>query len=233
MSNYWSNRIDDETLTLMDKEEYAVQKQLTKLYKDAMAKTITDITDLYFDIVDESKNENIYLNSLYKYDRLYKIKNQLNVYFKELGEEQIEIYNTSFNQMYEDIQSKIDTIKPDLQSVEANRADVVVKTIWCSDNKHFSDRVWNNLDKLRETLIYGLSDCIVRGVPSKELKLQIQREFNVSYNQADRITRTELNRIRNQAMVDKYVANGYKRYKISTAKDDKVCANSCAPKENV
>lgn len=81
--------------------------------------------------------------------------------------------------------------------------------------------------------MYGLSNCIVRGVPSKELKLEIQREFNVSFSEADRITRTELNRIRNQAMVDKYVANGYKKYKISTAKDDKVCADNCAPKENV
>ena len=49
-------------------------------------------------------------------------------------------------------------------------------------------------------------------------------DFNVGYNQANRIARTELSYIQNKSTLDKYEQAGIKKYKIlANQADDEVC----------
>ena len=69
----------------------------------------------------------------------------------------------------------------------------------------------------------GLIDCVSRGTSKDELVKTLMADFDIGFRSADRIARTELSYIQNQATLDKYNEAGVKKYEILAAHDARTC----------
>lgn len=111
--------------------------------------------------------------------------------------------------------------------VNENAVKTAINAVWCKDGMNWSNRVWNNKALLTEVVKKGLVDCVARGASKDELVKDLQKSFNIGFNQADRLARTELSHIQNKATIDKYTEAGIQYYKFLSARDDKTCESEC------
>lgn len=95
---------------------------------------------------------------------------------------------------------------------------------WFGGN--YSDRIWNNKDKLQERLEKVLIPGFLQGKDEKVLAREIRDEFKTSNYEAMRLVRTESAYFYGQSTLDSYKARGIKRYKI-TAKLDLRTSRKC------
>ena len=223
-SNYWERRIQQQTDLLFDKTLLDTEKELKKKYKQALEDTLADIKDLWDKLQKESADGVIRPNDLYRYNRYFQVKNKLNERLKRLGLSEDKIYRRKFMNTYFDTQDMLSeyvaqlTKQPQMKSTNSftmeqqNAAEKVLESIWCSDGKHWSDRIWSNKNKLQDRIEKGLMDCISRGVSKDELVKTLMDDFGKGFSDADRIARTELTYVQNQAAKDRYEAAGIKKY---------------------
>jgi SPP1 gp7 family putative phage head morphogenesis protein len=99
----------------------------------------------------------------------------------------------------------------------------LISAIWCADGLNFSQRVWNNTNRLIETLNEGLLHCVITGKKTTELKNILQERFGVSYSTADKIARTELSHIQNTAAKQRYEDYGIREFQVWADKDERRC----------
>ena len=237
-SNYWERRIQQQTDLLFDKTLLDTEKELKKKYKQALEDTLADIKDLWDKLQKESADGVIKPNDLYRYNRYYQVKNNLNERLKRLGLSEDKIYRRKFMNTYFDTQDMLSeyvaylTKQPQMKSTNSftmeqqNAAEKVLESIWCSDGKHWSDRIWSNKNKLQDRIEKGLMDCISRGVSKDELVKTLMDDFGKGFSDADRIARTELTYVQNQAAKDRYEAAGIKKYQY-LAEIDSRTSNIC------
>ena len=83
--------------------------------------------------------------------------------------------------------------------------------------------MWNNTDKLQQTLNDKLVNSVVAGHKSGELKKILMDEFNVSYRRADSIVRTEIAHIQTQAARLRYQDYGIQEVQIWADADERRC----------
>lgn len=237
-SNYWERRIQQQTDLLFDKTLLDTEKELKKKYKQALEDTLADIKDLWDKLQKESADGVIRPNDLYRYNRYFQVKNNLNERLKRLGLSEDKIYRRKFMNTYFDTQDMLSeyvaylTKEPQMKSTNSftmeqqNAAEKVLESIWCSDGKHWSDRIWSNKNKLQDRIEKGLMDCISRGVSKDELVKTLMDDFGKGFSDADRIARTELTYVQNQAAKDRYEAAGIKKYQY-LAEIDSRTSNIC------
>ena len=237
-SNYWERRIQQQTDLLFDKTLIDTEKELKKKYKQALEDTLADIKDLWDKLQKESADGVIKPNDLYRYSRYFQVKNNLNERLKRLGLSEDKIYRRKFMNTYFDTQDMLSeyvaylTKQPQMKSTNSftmeqqNAAEKVLESIWCSDGKHWSDRIWSNKNKLQDRIEKGLMDCISRGVSKDELVKTLMDDFGKGFSDADRIARTELTYVQNQAAKDRYEAAGIKKYQY-LAEIDSRTSNIC------
>lgn len=65
-------------------------------------------------------------------------------------------------------------------------------------------------------------DIISRGASKDELVKTLRKRFDVSFNEANRLARTELTFVQNQATRDVYKKAGVKKYEYLSTKDNRV-----------
>ena len=221
---YWAERIDGQANILFDKTTAQTQRELAKQYKKQLRAIQLDLTALYDELIKEAADGVIKPNDLYKYNRYFKLHNTINKQLQQLGCAEVEIYNKELLRMYDGVQEIITREAPHVianSTIIPTSGQDVLDSIWCADGKHWSQRIWGNKTKLQEQLESALMDSIVRGVSKDEAVKEFQKAFSVSFNQVDRITRTEMNYVQNQATANRYKAAGVKKYEILAAIDSR------------
>lgn len=73
-----------------------------------------------------------------------------------------------------------------LASIDRRRIEIVLNHPWAQDGKVFSDRVWENKEKLVSTLHTELSQCIIRGEDPYRVVETASKKLQVSRNRAAR-----------------------------------------------
>ena len=159
---------------------------------------------------------------------------QLNKRLQKLGDKQCNIMSKEFEAEYKHIYNalSIDKNETAIQAmisdaafaqIDEKAAEKVAQEIWCSDGKSWSDRVWDNVNDLQQTLNDNLIDCIVSGKKSTELKKSLMERFSVSYHRAETLTRTEIAHIETQAAQDRYKSYGIQQVEILADTDSRTC----------
>ena len=92
-----------------------------------------------------------------------------------------------------------------------------------ADGKSFSQRVWDNVNNLVDTLNEGLVHSVITGKKTTQLKKILQERFAVSYSRADSIVRTEMSHIQNQAARKRYEDYGIKEVQVWADEDERRC----------
>lgn len=222
MSNYWGKREAKQEEILYDKTIAQYNAQMAKAYRETLNDIQSRMISLYELIKD--KDSNVAINELYKFNRYYDLMAVINKKLTALGEKEQKITNSKLIEMYQET-GKLLHLSDDISFAIGDdfAAKAAVKAVWCADGKHWSSRIWTNKQALQARLEKGLIDCVSRGAPKDELVKALKADFDIGFNQADRIARTELTYVQNQAAKDKYKEAGVKRYKILSAHDSRTC----------
>lgn len=222
MSNYWQQRNRDKAYNQVLR--YA-ETQLAKEYIRCVEETQYKLSNLYDEILIATGNDTLLVSDLYKYNRYYELINSLNSNLRKLGQKEIEITEECLKRMYltnsQLIVDELGLYKGSGVFVDENNVKNALNAIWCQDGKHWSNRIWSNKEALQELVKKGMVDCIARGVSKDELVKQLQRDFNRGFYEADRLARTELTYIQNQAIIDKYKEAGIEKYEFLAEIDDR------------
>ena len=96
----------------------------------------------------------------------------------------------------------------------------------------FSDRIWNNKFKLKELLEKSVVDTVISGKSKDTAVKEIRQRFGVGFNDADRIVRTETQRVINEGQRQTYKDRGYTQVNWLVADDERLCSECMAIGQN-
>ena len=209
---------------IADKTINDIEKQLVKYYGKAMKNVIYDFEVTYDKLLAtiESGNEPTPAD-LYKLDRYWKMQAQLKKELEKLGNKQIVLLSKEFEKEWNEIYKA--TVLPSdkaFSTISTNNAKSMINNVWLADGKNFSQRVWDNTERLSQTLNDELINCVVTGKKTTELSKKLQRRFEVSAYRANTLVRTEVAHIQTQASVQRYKDYGLTKYIFLADTDEKM-----------
>lgn len=233
MNNYWQKREAEQRLRFQTKTEKEINKELRKLYLAAADKVVSDMELIYPSLLTDDALANYY----YRYKRYYKLREKINKELTTLGNSELKLLNKKFETMYkysswktlEGLNFAVDNkmeLEKVVQTLWDNRGSWR-ETVWCKDGLSGAQRVEKTMTKLQNKIEKGISDCVLRGASKDELVKELRSTFGVSFSEADRIARTELTYIQNQATKDSYIKAGVKEYEFLAEIDDST-SDECA-----
>lgn len=229
MSNYWADRIARAQTAITSKNIKAVEKQLAKYYGAAAQNAIREFEIVYNNILlaaEEGREPTP--ADLYKLDKYWQAQGALRQELQKLGEKQISLLTKHFEINFFEIYYSFALEGSEaFSTLDTAGAMQMINQIWVADGKTYSQRVWDNISRLTETLNNELINCVVTGKKTSELKRQLQERFNVSYRRADTLVRTELVHIQTRAAEERYKSYGIEQVEVLVSIDDRTC-DECA-----
>lgn len=92
-------------------------------------------------------------------------------------------------------------------------------------NATFSNRIWMHQDLLKAEVGKLLQNGLIQGRNPRVLAKDIEKKFNVSRHNAERLMRTELARVQTEAQKESFIRNGFSMYTFHT---NTGCCDICA-----
>lgn len=225
MSNYWQDRMAKAQDVLTAKRTKEVEKQLKKYYGKSMERLISSFERTYnkvLNAVEEGKQPTP--ADLYKLDSYWQMQAQLRQEMQKLGNKQIALLSKHFEINFFDIYYSIALEGVDsFSTIDTAIVSQMINQVWCADGKSWSQRIWDNTERLAETLNNELIHCVATGKKTTQLKNILQERFNVSYSRADALVRTELAHIQTQAAKTRYEDAGITEVQVWADADERRC----------
>ena len=226
MSNeYWAERTAKAQSKLTNKSIQQTEAQLKKYYANAMKKTLDSFEKTYNKVlssIDEGREPTP--ADLYKLDTYWQLQAQLRAELQKLGDRQIVLLSKNFELHFFEIYYSFGIPgEQAFSTIDKAGATQLINQIWCADGKSWSQRIWNNTERLLETLNEGLVECVVTGKKVSEMKNILQERFGVSYGRADALVRTEMAHIQTQAATQRYKDYGLQEVEIWADEDERRC----------
>ena len=223
--NYWQERMANAQNAISTKTTKQIEKQLRKYYAAAAKRTIEDFESTYNKLLaQKADGKDITPADLYRLDKYWEAQRQLRQQLQKLGEKKISLLTKYFELNFFDIYHSIAI--PGLKAfntIDDKLVNQLINSVWVADGRTFSQRVWNNIDRLVETLNEQLIYTVVTGKKTTELKNLLQERFNVSYRRADTLVRTELAHIQTEAAKKRYEDYGIQYIEVLVDADDRTC----------
>lgn len=225
MSNYWADRMAAAQTKLTEKTTKQVEAQLRKYYKRSMEQVITDFESTYNKLLNTvAQGREPTPADLYKIDKYWKMQGQMQEELRKLGSRQVSAMAKAFEANYFDVYYSIGIEGLEaFNTIDRNAVKQVINSIWCTDGKSWSARIWENTSKLAQALNDELINCVVSGKKTSDLKKMLQERFNVSYSAADSLVRTELAHIQTEAAKQRYTDYGIEQVEIWADADERRC----------
>lgn len=191
-----------------------------------MKKVLDDFENTYNKLllsIDEGKEPTP--ADLYKLDKYWQTQARLRKELTALGDKQLSLLSKQFEINFFEVYYSFAIPSSDaFTSISVEAALGMINQVWAADGKAWSSRVWENINRLQETLNEGLIDCVVAGRKTTELKNILQERFGVSYSRANTLVRTEMAHIQTMAAQQRYKDYGLSEYEI-LGNDDDSCGN--------
>ena len=115
-----------------------------------------------------------------------------------------------------------------LAELDTRKIDKILTTPWATDGKNFSDRIWNNKDKMIKELHRELSQSIIRGEDPKKAIDSLSRTLNASKKNVGRLVMTEMAAVTSAAQKDCFKELDVEQFEIVATLDSitsKICQN--------
>ena len=222
---YWEDRLAKSQSKLTTKNIKATEAQLKKYYKKAMDDVIGQFEKTYQHLLssmDEGREPTP--ADLYNLDKYWQMQAQLKTKLQKLGDSSYKLMSGQFENQYKTIYNSLSLPSGGaFNTITDENIKQMILQIWCADGKSWSDRIWTNTDKLQQALNDNLINCVLTGKKPTELKQMLMKDFNVSFNNADTIVRTEMAHIQTQAAMQRYRDYGITEVEILADKDERQC----------
>lgn len=223
--SYWQNRMAKQQAALTNKTIQQINKQMRKYYAELMTRTLADFEATYNKIMlAKEEGREPTPADLYKLDKYWQGQAQLREELRKLGDKQISLLSKQFEANWFEIYYSLGEVgSPAFNTVDVAMVQQMINQIWVADGKSWSQRIWENTDKLAAELNEGLIHCVATGKKSSELKKILQERFGVSFNRADALVRTELAHIQTEAARKRYEDSGIEELEVWAPKDERQC----------
>ena len=223
--SYWENRLAEAQDAISKKNQKQIEKQLKKYYASTMKQVIADFEATYDKLlatVEDGREPTP--ADLYKLDKYWQLQAQTRARLEKLGYKSMvalsKAFETNFFEVYYGL--NIEGMKA-FTTLDETMVKQIINQIWVADGKNFSQRVWDNVNRLRDTLEEGLLHTVATGKKTTELKNLLQERFGVSYRRADTLVRTELTHIQTVAAQKRYQDYGIQYVEVLVDPDTKTC----------
>lgn len=110
-----------------------------------------------------------------------------------------------------------------LAAIDEKKINAVIKSPWAQDGKVFSDRIWNNKEKLVRKLHTELVQNIIRGESPQKAISSLAKKMNVSKAQAGTLIMTEAAAASAVARKKCFSELDVDRYQFDATLDGKTC----------
>ena len=108
-----------------------------------------------------------------------------------------------------------------IYSLNDKLVNTVIKKPWAPDGKNFSDRIWEDKDKLINTLHTEMTQAFIRGDSLEKLADKIAEKMKVSKANASRLVYTESAAYSSKARFKSYQDLGIEKYEIVATLDNR------------
>ena len=108
-----------------------------------------------------------------------------------------------------------------IYSLNDKLVNTVIKKPWAPDGKNFSDRIWEDKDKLINTLHTEMTQAFIRGDSLEKLADKIAEKMKVSKVNASRLVYTESAAYSSRARLKSYQDLGVEKYEIVATLDNR------------
>ncbi len=222
---YWAKRQLEMQKAIENKTVKDTEKQIHKYYKRAMNKVLDDFEATYDKLIAAATEGRTPTPAdLYKLDRYWKMQKHLKEELQKLGDKEVAFLSRQFELEWQYIYNSVSIPSEIAFSTVSNaNANMMINTVWLADGKTFSQRVWDNVNKLTQTLNDNLIHCVVTGKKTTELRKLLVERFDVSRHQANTLIRTEVAHIKTEAAKQRYMDYGITRYEYLADPDERTC----------
>lgn len=222
---YWIDRNRRTQDKLTRKSIADTEEQLREYYSRSMNKVIEQFEATYNKILATvAEGREPTPADLYKLDTYWQMQGQLQQELQKLGDKQAVLLGKKFTEQFLSVYEAIAIPgQSAFTQIDTQIAQQMINQIWCADGKTWSQRIWDNTNRLREALNEQLISCLVTGKKPSELKKILQEEFNVSYYRADSLVRTEMSHIQTQAAQKRYTDYGIQEVEVWADEDERRC----------
>lgn len=222
---YWQNRTADLLYKIEDKTYKSINIQLQRYYGRAAERVIRDFEAVYDKILNQVEDgKEPTPADLYKLDKYWQAQAQMRRELEKLGNKQIKLlsaaFETNFFEVYYGIALPGEAA---FNTVDKEVVHQLINGVWVADGKQWSQRVWDNTERLAQTLNDELIHIVATGKKNTELKNVLQERFNVSYNRADTLVRTEVAHIQTEAAKKRYQDYGIEYVEVLVDPDERTC----------
>lgn len=223
--SYWKDRMARSQNKLTNKNIKQIEKQLRKYYQTATKQVIADFEATYDKLLASvADGKQPTPADLYKLDKYWEAQAQMRQKMQLLGNRQItamsKIFEINFFDVYYSF--SIEGAKA-FNTIDTAGARQLINAVWVADGKSFSQRIWDNTQRLIDTLNEGLINCVLTGKKTSDLKKVLQERFSVSYSRADTLVRTELAHVQTIAAQQRYKDYGIGQLQFWADEDERRC----------
>lgn len=222
---YWDNRLAAAQDRISQKTAKQIAAKMRKYYKTLAQSTIDDFEATYNKLLATvTAGQQPTPADLYKLDKYWKMQSVLEQRLKSMNARNYKLMFSMFKLNYQGVYESLNI--PDIElfsTMDEHAIEQVINQIWCADGKSWSQRLWENSAYLKQTLEEGLIQCVATGKSPEYLKQMLMERFNVSYNRADVLARTELAHIQTQAAQQRYRDYGIQQVELLVEPDAKTC----------
>jgi SPP1 gp7 family putative phage head morphogenesis protein len=222
---YWQDRIAKNQEKIQDKTIKQINKQLQRYYGRAMDRVIRDFESVYNKVwkaMEEGKEPTP--ADLYKLDKYWEAQAQMRRELQRLGDRNIQILSKAFETNFFEIYYSIALPgEAAFNTIDTAAVSQLINGVWVADGKQWSQRVWDNTERLAQTLNDELIHIVATGKKDSDLKQALQERFNVSYHRAETLVRTEVAHIQTEAAKKRYEDYGIEYVEVLVDPDDRTC----------
>ena len=206
----------NEALKLLKGDDYKVWKKdlhdYMKEYKNLLKTAPLDAQKLYLEIETLSAKSRI--------SRLDSLKAQVDMEFTKLIFGVEETGKNTLNSVYKDTFIEVTKDLGINPIVSRDKIKTVLDKPWSGAN--FSQRLWSNTDKLAQTVKQEIVNGMIQGINLKTMTKRVSERFETAKkNDVERLLRTEVNYVLNQATLDGYKEAGIEKYEFSATLDSR------------
>ena len=143
---------------------------------------------------------------------------------QKLGEREIQVLTKAFEVNFFEVYYAIALPgEAAFNTVEKQAVEQLINGVWVADGKTWSQRVWDNTERLAQTLNEELIHVVASGKKTTQLKNVLQERFNVSYHRAETLVRTEVAHIQSEAAKKRYQDYGVEYVEVLVDPDERTC----------
>lgn len=216
--SYWQHRINHR---IYEANVPIVEKQIKRLYKMAFRNISKELEGLFLEMAELGE---VSANTLFRVDRYKSLQKVIAREINKLGIQEDKIIGNTlkkaFTRSYKDTMKVIEPSSTWTILNEHNARQIVGANF---KGATYSERIWNNKSKLKQSLEKALVDSVISGKSKDRAVIEFQKKFDVGFREADRIIRTEVQRTLNEGQRQVYKDRGYSQVDWLVADDDRLC----------